>query len=67
MNMENKKQKRASACETCVNYDYDEFTQCYECRVGLDEDEMLRFLSDSCSDCPYYVFYDEYKLVEKQN
>lgn len=61
-----KKQKQYN-CESCVNYDYNEDTGCYECLVNLDEDEMVRFLTDSFSNCPYYVYYDEYKTVQKQN
>lgn len=56
-----------SRCETCEYYDYDEYTDSYTCKVNLDEDEMLRFLSGNCGTCPYYKFYNEYKLVEKQN
>jgi hypothetical protein len=62
----NKKKKYSSNCETCVYYDYDEATESYECRLNLDEDEMIKFLSDTCSNCPYYEFHDEYKTVQKQ-
>lgn len=65
--MENRKKPCASNCETCVNYDYNEEAECYECRVSLDEDEMMKFLSDTFADCPYYEYYDEYKIVKKQN
>ena len=34
---------------------------------NLDEDEMYKFLTDSFRDCPYYLLYDEYKIVAKQN
>ena len=67
MKMSENKNKRVSNCETCVHYDTDPLSGCSECRVDLDEDEMLRFLSDTFADCPYYEFYDEYKLVRKQN
>ena len=35
--------------------------------MDLDEDEMARFLTASTYNCPYYDFYDEYKIVRKQN
>ena len=41
-------------CESCEYYD-------------LDEDEMVRFLTGQNKGCPYYKYYDEYKLVQKQN
>ncbi|MDD7675040.1 MAG: DUF6472 family protein [Eubacteriales bacterium] len=54
-------------CESCEYYDYDEDWGENVCRVELDEDEMLRFLTGTNSSCPYYKFYDEYKSVQKQN
>ena len=33
----------------------------------LDEDEMEKFLTDTFRDCPYYLLYDEYAIVRKQN
>lgn len=59
--------KNQSYCETCSNYIYDEETDCYCCDMQLDEDEMRRFLTEQTFNCPYYDFYDEYKLVRKQN
>ncbi|MBQ8207939.1 MAG: hypothetical protein IJZ89_04300 [Clostridia bacterium] len=58
--------KRQSRCEDCEFYDYDEECDCYYCKMSLDEDEMIRFLSGKNSACPYYKFYDEYKSVNKQ-
>ena len=54
-------------CEYCVNYSYDDDYECYTCEVNLDEDEMEKFLTDTFRDCPYYLMYDEYKIVQKQN
>ena len=34
--------------------------------VPLDEDELVRFLSDAYYDCPYYRNGDEYRVVRKQ-
>ena len=54
-------------CDTCANYSYDEDYEYYVCEVDLDEDEMMRFLSHQNTACPYFNFYDEYKIVRKQN
>lgn len=59
--------RRATNCESCEHYDYDEEWGEYVCRADLDEDEMLRFLAGTNTGCPYYRFYDEYKSVQKQN
>ncbi|MBE6728168.1 MAG: hypothetical protein E7562_05950 [Ruminococcaceae bacterium] len=56
-----------SNCESCANYVYDEEYDCYCCDCNLDEDEMMRFLTGGTANCPYYSFYDEYKIVRKQN
>ena len=59
--------KKATRCETCVYYEYDEDYGYYICNVNLDEDEMLRFIEQTYSNCPYYNDGDEYKIVRKQN
>lgn len=56
-----------NCCETCANYIYDEIRDEYFCDVSLDEDEMARFMYGNTKGCPYYDFYDEYKIVRKQN
>lgn len=56
-----------SNCETCANYCYDEEEDYYFCQMNLDEDEYVKFLSASYYNCPHYEFYDEYKIVRKQN
>lgn len=61
------KQAKATPCETCVYYDYDETDDLYTCRIDLDEDEFLSFTTKRTAGCPYYKFYDEYKSVQKQN
>lgn len=53
-------------CEYCLNYVYDDEYNCYVCDVNLDEDEMVRFLSNSYRNCPHFQFNDEYKIVRKQ-
>ncbi len=60
------RKKRPSNCESCEFYDYDEFYESYSCRVNLDQDEQVRFISGESSFCPYYRYYDEYKSVQKQ-
>lgn len=57
----------ASCCETCEYYDYDEEYEENICKIDMDEDEYLRFLSSKGQACPYYKYYDEYKSVQKQN
>lgn len=54
-------------CESCANFLYDEEYDEYYCDVNLDEDEMMRFLSNQTRQCPYYNRYDEYGIVRKQN
>ena len=53
-------------CEYCANYVYDEDYEYYVCDINLDEDEMVRFMTDSYYDCPYYRNGDEYLVVRKQ-
>lgn len=54
-------------CLSCEFFDYDEETDTEGCMVGLDEDEMVSFLTSKTSACPYYRCFDEYKMVRKQN
>ncbi|MBO5048035.1 MAG: hypothetical protein IJY37_08605 [Clostridia bacterium] len=58
--------QRATNCESCVFYDYDEYLDAYVCTVNLDEDELERFVKGTAQNCPNYRFYDEYKSVQKQ-
>ena len=58
--------KIAQSCESCEFYDYDEESDTYVCRMNLDEDEMINFLSSNTKNCHYYRYYDEYKSVHKQ-
>lgn len=53
-------------CECCKNYSYDEDYNYYVCLVDLDQDEMVKFISNSFYNCPYFQFNDEYKIVRKQ-
>ncbi|MBQ0000494.1 MAG: hypothetical protein KBT01_03005 [Clostridiales bacterium] len=56
----------ANCCDTCAYFIYDEDYESYICDRDLDEDEMVRFLSDSHFVCPYYRCGDEYMVVRKQ-
>ncbi len=58
--MENK-----TPCETCAYYEEDR-DDGYTCMVNFDEDEQASFYGARAA-CPYYRFYDEYKMVQKQN
>lgn len=58
--------KVQAQCEMCAYYDYDEDYDDYLCIMNMDEDETARFYG-SHSSCPYFRFYDEYKIVRKQN
>lgn len=56
-----------TCCEDCAYFAYDEEYDYYVCEMDLDEDEMLRFMQSSFSNCPYYRCGDEYSVVRKQN
>jgi len=58
--------KKATNCESCSHYVYDEDYDFYECEVGLDQDDMARFLESRTYNCPYYAFEVEYQLARKQ-
>ena len=58
--------KGKTNCECCMNHTYDDEYECYVCQFHLDEDEMVKFLSNSFENCPYFQFNDEYKTVRKQ-
>ena len=54
-------------CDECEHYIYDEEWDCYDCEIDLDMDDRERMSFDSNFHCPYYRFYDEYRIVRKQN
>ncbi|MBR6693562.1 MAG: hypothetical protein IKL62_01255 [Clostridia bacterium] len=56
-------------CEHCAYYSYDETSDQYVCDAAcvLDEDDIARFSQGRSNKCPAFRFYDEYKLVQKQN
>lgn len=53
-------------CEYCINYIFDEDYNYYICQINLDEDELVKFLSCSFNNCPYFRLGDEYQIVRKQ-
>ena len=59
--------KKATDCESCVNFVYDEDYEEYTCLVNLDEDEYYHLTNQSNYVCPYYRLDDEYGVVRKQN
>lgn len=60
------KKKNSAGCEFCSNYVYDEDYGYYVCEADMDEDEYVRFLSQTDFACPYYHSDDEYLIVRKQ-
>ena len=60
------RKRQGGSCDTCINYTYDEDCQYYVCEASLDEDDMMRFLSDPKFSCPYYRLNDEYLVVRHQ-
>ena len=60
------KKKTTGSCESCAYYAYDEDYECYTCEMDLDEDEMVRFLTDRADSCPYWRPGDEYITARKQ-
>ena len=56
----------SNECDTCANYSYDEEYEEYFCDVNMDEDDMVRFMTDHRNSCPYYRNGDEYLVVRHQ-
>ena len=57
----------SAQCESCAYYDYDDEMDCYVCMINIDQDDASYMFSGRHSSCPYYSYYDEYKIVRKQN
>lgn len=49
-----------------MNFVYDEDDECYVCDMNLDEDDMVRFLTGTFDNCPYYQLDNEYLIVRHQ-
>lgn len=58
--------RSAASCDTCTYYSYDEEYEGYVCDVDMDEDDYMRFMTDSHYRCPYYRSGDEYLVVRRQ-
>lgn len=58
--------KKATNCDYCIYFQYDDDDECYECQMNLDEDEMLRYLTSDNNSCPYFQLNDEYGRARKQ-
>lgn len=54
------------SCEECANFVFDDDAEEWVCLVNMDEDEYVRFMTDSHYQCPYYQCGDEYKVVRHQ-
>ena len=56
-------------CDQCAYFVYDDETEQYRCDVAdvLDEDDVARGVGGHHETCTLFRFYDEYKLVQKQN
>ena len=58
--------KEVSNCDSCINFVYDDEDECYVCDMNLDEDDMVRFLTGTFDNCPYYQLDNEYLIVRHQ-
>ena len=59
-------------CESCAYFVYDEYDDCYYCDAEIDQDDAERMFAgrpggSARQGCPYYLLYDEYAIVRKQN
>ena len=52
---------KATSCDYCANYVYDEDSEIYYCDVNLDEDEYYRFISTEYKECPYGTVQSDYR------
>ncbi len=59
----------SNPCEVCMNYEYNDETDSYECvlDVAMDMDDYERSLTGQTVNCPFFKFGDEYNIVRKQN
>ncbi len=53
-------------CESCAYFFQEAGSEEPSCTVSFDMDELSMLYSGKNA-CPYYRFYDEYKMVQKQN
>ncbi len=64
-----RKARGGCPCETCLYFDALDESGEEGCVVNVDEDEAYREQAGmkEREGCPFYRYYDEYKLVRKQN
>ena len=63
-----KNKNSPAQCDTCAYYDYIDDDGTLGCTVNIDEDDLYRELEGGRHiSCTYYKYYDEYKMVRKQN
>ena len=53
-------------CDTCAMCAYDDDYGDYVCEADMDEDDYVRFVTDTHSARPYYQGGDEYTVVRHQ-
>ncbi|MBR1439729.1 MAG: hypothetical protein IJ589_00745 [Lachnospiraceae bacterium] len=53
-------------CDTCTYYIYDEDDEAYYCDMDMDEDDAVRQMTQTHTQCPYYRNNDEYEVVRHQ-
>ena len=70
MDEENKKGRekmKATSCEECAYFEYDEEEESYGCQFYFDEDDIARAsLYGDRYICPHFQYKDEYRIVRKQ-
>ena len=53
-------------CDTCTYYIYDEDDEAYYCDMDMDEDDAVRQMTQTHTQCPYYRNNYEYEVVRHQ-
>lgn len=64
--MNKSKDNSDTYCDMCAYYIYDEDYESYICDRDMDEDEVVRLMTDKHYRCPYFRNGDEYAVVRKQ-
>lgn len=53
-------------CEICMNFEYNNEIEDYECIINMDEDEYQQFLNNNYYKCPYFRMGNDYTILKKQ-
>ncbi|MFI3325686.1 MAG: DUF6472 family protein [Clostridia bacterium] len=53
-------------CDICLNFEYNNEIEDYECIINMDEDEYSQFLNNSYYKCPYFRMGNDYTILKKQ-